>query len=207
MKDIWFTADLHISHNKEFLYGPRGFANEIEMNEAIVERWNNLVKPEDTVYNLGDMAMSDIDSAIPYLKRLNGMQVWLFGNHDTKSKIERILRECHHNIYLLQYDTHATVIKDGKMSIHLSHYPTLTANFDDKGFSKHVLALHGHTHQRTNFYHPDNPFLYHVGMDSHDCKPVHIDEVRADVRNRWNELGMNTPILKAPNNYSVFYET
>ena len=33
MNNIWFTSDLHINHNKEFLWGPRGFVNEKEMND------------------------------------------------------------------------------------------------------------------------------------------------------------------------------
>jgi len=52
-----------------------------------------------------------------------------------------------------------------------------------------VINLHGHTHQQTNFLQPDNPFMYHVGMDSHNCTPVHIDEVMTDIRQRWNEVG------------------
>jgi len=187
MSDIWFTSDLHMSHRQGFLYEPRGFTNEIEMNEAIVERWNKVVKPEDIIWNLGDMAMNDIDNAVKYLKRLNGTQYWLAGNHDTTNKICTILDTCH-NIVMLD-EMYATIIKECGMSIYMSHYPTLTANYDDKKFSRHVIALHGHTHQQTNFLQLDNPFLYHVGMDSHNCTPVHIDEILADVRNRWNECG------------------
>ena len=75
------------------------------------------------------------------------------------------------------------------MSIYLSHYPTITANYDsNKHFSQNVINLHAHTHQKTNFLNPLNPFMYHVGMDSHNCTPVHIDEVMADVRQRWQDL-------------------
>ena len=203
MKDVWFTADLHMGHRQEFLYGPRGFANEIEMNEAIVERWNELVKPGDVVYNLGDMAMNDIEASIPYLKQLNGHQIWIMGNHDTDKKAERILYACHSNIYMMKGNTYSAMLKDGKMRYYVSHYPTITTNFDDKHFSQHVFSFHGHTHQKTNFYHPDNPFLYHVGMDSHDCRPVHLDEVLTDIRNRWNALGKNTPKLIMPNDYGI----
>lgn len=104
MKNVWFTSDLHMGHQQEFLYGPRGFANEIEMNEAIVERWNELVKPEDIIYNLGDMAMNNIENSIPYLKQLNGTQIWIMGNHDTDKKVECILDNCH-NIHTLKGNT------------------------------------------------------------------------------------------------------
>lgn len=201
MSNIWFTSDLHMSHAKEFLYGPRNFSNEKEMNEAIVENWNSVVQAEDTVYNLGDMAMNDISSAIPYLNMLNGTQYWLLGNHDTDNKVERILKSCWKISVPAQ--TYADVIKAGGMSIYMSHYPTLTANFDDKHFSRHVLSLHGHTHQTTNWLDLTNPFLYHVGLDSHDMKPVNLDEIIADIRNRWNELGNNTGMLRAANSYGI----
>jgi calcineurin-like phosphoesterase family protein len=201
MSNIWFTSDLHMSHAKEFLYGPRNFSNEKEMNEAIVENWNSVVQAGDTVYNLGDMAMNDISSAIPYLNMLNGTQYWLLGNHDTDNKVERILKSCWK--ISVPSHTYAHIIKEGGMSIYMSHYPTLTANFDEKHFSRHVLSLHGHTHQTTNWLDLTNPFLYHVGLDSHDMKPVNLDEIIADIRNRWNELGNNTGMLNAANCYGI----
>lgn len=187
MSNIWFTSDLHMNHTQEFLYGPRGFSNEKEMNEAIVERWNGVVKADDIVWNLGDIAMNDIASAIPYLNMLNGTQYWLLGNHDTNNKVERILKSCRKiSVPALTY---ANLEKIGGMSIYMSHYPTLTANFDEKHFSRHVIALHGHVHSKTNWIIPTNPFLYHVGMDSHNCTPVNLDEVITDIRNRWNQCG------------------
>ena len=199
--NIWFTSDLHLSHHQEFMYGPRGFANEKEMNEAILENWNSVVKPDDVVWNLGDMAMNDIETAVPYLKRMNGLQYWLLGNHDTDNKIERITNGCPNIV--VPPTKYAKVDKINGMTIYMSHYPTLTANFDDKHFSRHVIALHGHTHQQTNFLQPENPFLYHVGLDSHNCTPVHIDEVLADIRNRWNELGNNAMMLNVTDTYGI----
>ena len=34
--------------------------------------------------------------------------------------------------------------------------------------------FYGHTHQTSNFYN-DMPYMYHVGVDSHDGYPVDID--------------------------------
>lgn len=190
MSETFFTSDLHINHLPEFLWGPRGFSCIEEMNEAIVERWNNIVKEDDVVYNLGDMAMNDVVSAIPYLKRLNGVQIWILGNHDSLNKITAIKEACP-NIWLIGdiHTAYASMIKHGKIQLYLSHYPTLTSNWNDKYFNQHVFSIHGHTHQKTNWLQPLNPFLYHVGMDSHNCTPVHIEEVISDIRNRWNEIG------------------
>lgn len=184
MADIWFTSDLHMMHNKAFLWEPRGFSNEKEMCEALVENWNKIVKPEDTVYDLGDMALSDVQVAVKYLQKLNGKHFWIRGNHDTENKVDYIMNACWDKMY---YCSWAEVIKHNKQSIYMSHYPTLTSNYDDKKFSQHVINLHGHTHQQTNWLHADNPFMYHVGIDSHNNTPVHIDEVLTDIRNRWQQ--------------------
>ena len=160
------------------------------MNEAIIERWNSVVKEGDTVYHLGDVVMGHYDAKI--LCRLNGLIKFIRGNHDTNNKISGIYeagRAAHKSwaFYDITFPT-SELIKFGKTSLFLCHYPVLTANFDDKHFSQHVIALHGHTHQKGNWLFPDNPFLYHVGLDSHDCYPVNIDEVITDIRERWTQL-------------------
>ena len=184
MSEIFFTSDTHFYHEQDFLYKPRGFESFEEMNEAIVERWNSVVKPDDLVYHLGDILMSHYDVNI--LKRLNGSIYLIRGNHDTDNK----LRDIYATGKLANNDVHTSeLIKFGKLSLFLCHYPVLTANFDDKHFNRHVINLHGHTHQKKNWINIDNPFMYHVGCDSHDSYPVHIDTIITDIRQHWNELG------------------
>ena len=182
--EIYFTSDTHFCHNQGFLYEPRNFSNINEMNEAIVENWNSIVKPNDIVYHLGDIMLNDNTTAMEYIKQLNGQIFMIWGNHDTDARKELLVRLPHFNGGL-----YAHIIKYEKFSIYMSHYPTLTANYDDKHFNQHVINLHGHTHQKQNWLTPENPFMYHVGVDSHDCKPVHIDEIITDIRNRWTALG------------------
>ena len=50
-----------------------------------------------------------------------------------------------------------------------------------------MINLYGHTHQTDNFY-KDNPFMYHVGLDSHNCNPVSAEEVSEDIHNKVQEL-------------------
>jgi len=182
--EIFITSDTHFCHSQPFLYEPRGFTSVDEMNEAIIERWNSIVKPNDRVIHLGDIMLNDNEKGIECLKRLNGEICLIYGNHDSLTRQKLIQSECQ-SIISLGY---AHMFKHGKMSIYLSHYPTLTANYDEKYFSQHVLALHGHTHQQANFMYPNNPFCYHVGMDSHNCTPVSLDEIICEVRQRWLDL-------------------
>lgn len=184
MKSGLLQIFIFVSHKAEFLWKPRGFNSVDEMNEAIIENWNSVVKPGDIVYNLGDSIMSDNEKGIELYKKLNGTSFMIWGNHCTDNKKNLLAEHCH-----IVGGWYAWLIKYGKLSIYMSHYPTLTSNYDQKHFSQHVLSLHGHTHQRTNWLDLKNPFLYHVGLDSHNNTPVHIDEVITDIRQRWEEIG------------------
>lgn len=181
--ELYLTSDTHLSHLPSFLWEPRGFSSVDEMNEAIVERWNKVVKPGDRVIHLGDVLLSNTEKGLEYFKRLNGEICIIWGNHDSSRRQEELAKLS--NVVILGY---AHCFKYKKLTFYLSHYPTLTANYDIKHFSQHVINLHGHTHQQANFLYPNNPFMYHVGMDSHNCTPVHIDEVITDIRQRWNDL-------------------
>lgn len=51
------------------------------MNEYIIEKWNETVKPDDTVYVLGDFSLAHrpVETILP---RLNGIKHLIAGNHD-----------------------------------------------------------------------------------------------------------------------------
>ena len=178
MAKIWFTSDWHFGHDREFVWEVRGFDSIEEMNEAIIERHNSVVAPEDDVYVLGDLMLGDNNVGIECIKRLNGRLHIILGNHDTKTR-EQLYRELP-NAEVLGY---AAVVKIGKRSFYLSHYPTLTANFDDP---HPTINLYGHTHQISKFY-EDRPWMFHVGMDSHNCYPIEIETIRTLIKEKIDE--------------------
>jgi len=51
-------------------------------DEMLVEKWNAVVKPNDTVLHLGDFAFRGIEE---WTQKLNGNKILLRGNHDLKS--------------------------------------------------------------------------------------------------------------------------
>ena len=72
------------------------------------------------------------------------------------------------------------------MKFLLSHYPTFTnscVNITNELNNKILINLYGHTHQNNNFY-EDNPYMYHIGLDSHNCQPVSIDNIIKDISNK-----------------------
>lgn len=169
-KKIWLTSDLHFGHDREFIWKPRGFPSIDEMNKTYVERWNFTVSPEDDVYCLGDVIMGD-KSNIEWVKRLNGYIHIAIGNHDTDARI-KMYKELENVVEVAD----AFRIKYKKHLFYLCHFPVLTGNLEDEHLRQMTLNLFGHTHQTTNFYN-DIPFMYHVGVDSHNGYPVLLDNI------------------------------
>ena len=54
----WFTSDWHFGHRNVIDYCNRPFSSVEEMNDKLVELWNNTIKPEDEVWFLGDFSMN-----------------------------------------------------------------------------------------------------------------------------------------------------
>lgn len=180
---IFFTSDPHLGHDKDFVVQARGFETVEEMNAEIIRRWNERVYPDDDVYILGDLTLGDVEEGIRLIAKLNGYLHIMRGNHDTDKKVERYLELP--NVVSIQY---ADVLKYGKAVFWMGHYPTITANYDDdKPWAKHVVCLFGHTHQEQPFYN-NNPYMYNVGMDAHNCTPITINEIIADIRKKKEEL-------------------
>lgn len=82
---VWFTSDLLLG--SEYAASNRGFRTADEMNEAIIDRWNEQVRPEDTVWILGNLVgapwhaenLAELERA----RRLNGTRYLLAGPLDT----------------------------------------------------------------------------------------------------------------------------
>lgn len=180
MPMIWLTSDLHFNHDKEFIWKARGFNSVQEMNSAIVERYREVVKPEDTIYILGDLMMGQkIDENLDLIKSLPGQIVIIRGNHDTDNRVS-----LYKSFGVPVYD--ALSLKYNGYHFYLSHYPTLTGNLEKESLKQCTLNLFGHTHQQGNFFY-DLPYMYHVGVDSHNCYPVSIDTVIEDMKQKVQE--------------------
>ena len=180
--EIWLTSDTHFSHNKAFLYAPRGFSCVKDMNETIVHNWNTVVCPRDIVYHLGDMALSDTADAIQYINQLNGHIIWLRGNHCSDNRVDQILAACP-NVQLISENKDNAwtyILKDGKWRFYLSHYPTKVANYDDTPKHK-TWCLCGHTHTQDRWKDLADS-CYHVEMDAHNCYPISLEQIKAEIK-------------------------
>ena len=172
---IYFTSDTHFNHDREFIYGPRGFKNITEADFTIVKNWNTIVEPNDDVYVLGDFFLgTDIAYIQDLLDILHGNIHLIRGNHDTDAKIA-LYRE---RTSIVEIADALRLDYEG-YCFYLSHFPTLTANLTEHP-SMVLYNLHGHTHSKKKFY-QDNPYMYNVAVDAHDNKLVSIGEVMYDI--------------------------
>jgi calcineurin-like phosphoesterase family protein len=82
---IWFIGDTHFNHRMIISYCDRPFATVSEMNEAMIDNWNKVVRKEDKVIMNGDFALSGKDKIIEIGQQLNGRKTLVLGNHDGAS--------------------------------------------------------------------------------------------------------------------------
>lgn len=184
METIWIASDLHFCHDREFLWGPRGFNSVHEMNETIVKNWNSLVCWDDTVYLLGDIMLNNSEEGCKLLNRLAGKIYIIDGNHDTADRIQRYvnIRPTILNLGL------ATILKYNDYRFYLSHYPTLTANYDDgKSLKKKLINLCGHTHTKDPFHDWNKGVIYHCELDAHHMEPVLLDTIISNLEKKIKE--------------------
>jgi hypothetical protein len=97
------------------------------MDEEMVRRWNDRVRPNDKVYHLGDVVINR--KALKTLARLNGDKVLIRGNHD-------IFRDDEYREYFREL--RAYHVMNGMI---LSHIPVHEASLGRFG-----VNIHGHLH-------------------------------------------------------------
>lgn len=179
---IFITSDWHFNHDKSFLYEPRGFTSIEEMNQQIIANYNSLVGSQDICYCLGDCCLGGPDSLFinkTFIEQLNGYKYIIIGNHCTEKRIE-MYKTCN-NTEVVGY---ANVIKYNKYHFYLSHYPTVTSNYDvDKPLKARVINLCGHTHTKNKFQDIDKGLIYHCELDAHNNFPVLLDDIIEDMEN------------------------
>jgi calcineurin-like phosphoesterase family protein len=171
---VWFTSDTHFGHENIIKYCDRPFASREEMDQAIVERWNLVVKPSDTVYHLGDFAFTRTrEFTERLLKALHGKIHLVPGGHDgkhvrTASGFERI----HERL-----DTITVFDK----TVAVCHYPLMAWDRSRYG----SWMLHGHVHSKVEWGHTrivwrrGKPILRaDVGVDAWDFAPASFEQIR-----------------------------
>lgn len=176
MSNIYFTSDHHFGHKNIIQFSNRPFTDVDEMDEVLIQKWNEKVAPEDDVYHLGDVGLSSSGKLRKILDRLNGKIYLINGNH------EKSAQACHTRFEWIK-DYHELVVKDeefgrGEQMIVLFHYALREWNASHWG----TYHLYGHSHGTL----PDDPnsLSFDIGVDCHDYAPLSYQEVKAIMKQK-----------------------
>jgi calcineurin-like phosphoesterase family protein len=162
MKDIYLISDPHFSDWDMLAVCNRPFGQLTEMNETIVERWNSVVRPQDHVYCLGDVAMKRKELEI--VRRLNGHKRLIFGNHDIFEYKEYVKVGFQK---LMAYRVLDNVI--------MSHIPIALTSM-----GRFLGNIHGHIHTSPDLV---GPYL-NVSVEKINYTPIHFDEAKSRLENK-----------------------
>lgn len=168
---IYVISDTHFGHQNmyKFTYALADgverrvraeFADAEEGDAAMIERWNAIVKPEDHVWHLGDVAM-DRNSVLRVVPRLNGHKRLVLGNHDLdKVKLysevgfQKIVSSARKGKYILSH-----------IPLHPQSLGELT--------SKPLINVHGHIHEKE----PYGPQYRNVSVERINYTPIPLESL------------------------------
>lgn len=156
----FFTADTHFGHESVITYCDRPFDSVEEMDEALIQNWNEKVGPSDTVYHLGDFSWHGM--AETYRRRLNGNINLILGNHDKQIKRGDPL-------FGFVKDTY--MFRENDIHLFLCHYAMRT--WPKKHYG--AIQLFGHSHGSLSV--PEGCLQMDVGVDCHDYAPISLEQV------------------------------
>lgn len=144
---VFFTSDLHLGHENVIGFDKRPFSSVEEMDNELIERWNNKVGKGDLVYVLGDMIWkTSTNEAHKIIQKLNGQIILIKGNHDRflhNSLVKNTLAG------IKDFDDICVELENGnKRRVILSHYfmPFYI------GARNGAIHLHGHAHRTEECY-------------------------------------------------------
>lgn len=177
MADIWFISDTHFNHENiatkftlEDGSPARPFSSVDEMNEVMIQNWNKLVKEQDHVWHLGDVIMGNRHYISAVLSRLKGKKRMLLGNHDQLKGCElmKFFQKVELWRVFKEYDFVCT------------HIPLRRESFRAVNFN-----VHGHIHHAVI----QDPAYINVCVEHTNYAPIHLDEIRAIIKQRRDHNG------------------
>lgn len=171
MPAVFLVSDTHFGHagvcrfmRNDGVTKLRPWDDPAEMDEEMVRRWNERVRPNDKVYHLGDVVINR--KALTTLARLNGDKVLIRGNHD-------IFRDDEYRQYFREL--RAYHVMNGMI---LSHIP-----IHEESLARFGTNIHGHLHanrvMRDNGYRGKeiDPRYHCVCVEQTDFAPILFEDV------------------------------
>ena len=176
----FFIADSHFGHNKIVNFTDaagdklRPYDTVEDMEDAMVQMHNELVKPTDKVYMLGDIAFNQ--RGLDKVKQMNGIKILIKGNHDQLKlnkyvEVFNDIRGCH--------------VMNGLVFTHIPIHVDQLGRFG--------CNVHGHLHagkvMRYGGHQVDPRFLC-VSAEHTDLKPIEFEDLVDRIVAQGGKIGM-----------------
>ncbi|HEY6018953.1 MAG TPA: metallophosphoesterase [Candidatus Paceibacterota bacterium] len=205
MARTFFTSDHHFGHANILVYEAEKRRNErglqfnsvAEMDDYLLDQWNTVVEPADTVYCLGDFC-NNYQQMCDVLPFLNGRKILISGNHDSFFKmlidsdpkrrlkaVELAVQAGFDSVHL-QLD----LVLDGVGQVRLAHFPYAPRNQtglpdyelryleNRPARGREKLLLHGHVHsQWLRHVYAGLPPMMNVGVDMWEMRPASAQQI------------------------------
>lgn len=180
MSRILLTSDTHCGHAKRMPVA-RGFSSIQEHDDTLQQRWNKIVRKNDTVIHFGDVGCGCRDSYIlDWVSKLNGTIHLITGNHDSPWPGHRTAHT-HQRRWLERFETVQAygTRRVNKQRIVMSHLPYKGDHTETERYAEWRLPntgdllLHGHVHDKWLV----NQNQINVGVDVWNYAPVPYDDV------------------------------
>ena len=181
MPSVFLVSDTHFGHlgvckftRNDGVTKLRPWDNPEDMDEEMVKRWNETVKPTDKVYHLGDVVINR--KAMGIMRRLNGDKVLIRGNHD-------IFRDEEYREHFREL--RAYHVMNGMI---LSHIP-----IHSESLGRFGTNIHGHLHANRVMTGIKNSKIdprYHcVCVEQTDFRPILFEDVIKRIKEEGGEVG------------------
>ncbi|MBP2656742.1 MAG: phosphoesterase [Firmicutes bacterium] len=161
MGNIFMISDMHFGHKHIIRYENRPFATVDEMDNTMIQNWNQMIGKDDVVFVLGDVSFYNKEKTTQIIQSLHGYKTLIIGNHDEGRSVtwwrevgfEEVYR------YPIVYE---------KFYI-LSHDPLYMSK------NMPYANIHGHTH---HLKYEDTQF-FNVSVECINYTPMRFDEIKA----------------------------
>jgi calcineurin-like phosphoesterase family protein len=176
---VYYWSDPHFGHT--LVARLRGFQNAEQHDAYLIDRWQATVSKRDSVWILGDLAMSSPAAALGILKELPGTKHLILGNHDSAHPMHRRSHRQQYR-YFEVFDSVQTMARhhlEGQEFM-LSHFPYVGdhAGKEDRYTQYRLLdqglpLIHGHVHGEWKV----RGRQVNVGVDHWMDGPVSVPEI------------------------------
>ena len=160
MGKIYVISDPHFGHENIIKYCNRPVVNVEAMNNALIENWNAVVTPDDTIFCLGDFMLGTKEEIIELGQKLNGHKILILGNHDRATKTtyrEAGFEQIYGEKVIMNFEKYGT--------IQFSHHRVIDAE-------THYVNLYGHQHDKPT----DDEHHRCVSVEMTDYKPILLED-------------------------------